>query len=225
LTVGADAPQAHYLLEDIRGNRLADFHKTLGNAVSLLRPASAGTLFLRRVSDRREFEISAIPDVVRLDDLISSPARAAKRGAAQHAFSLIFSLPYDKSTVAAYQLPSRDEYFTDKSSGQTSRPTWRSVSGVSALVVAAGAGVAGGILVVGSRTAAREAEAAPTQARADALNQRVISRNRGAAVALGVGGVAALVGGLLLFWPEADGPRPVAQVDRGGAWLGFGGVF
>jgi hypothetical protein len=47
LELGGDHP-GHYLLEDARGVRLADFHNAPGQPLHLIRPAAAGPLFLRR---------------------------------------------------------------------------------------------------------------------------------------------------------------------------------
>jgi hypothetical protein len=227
LTVGPDVAQAHYLLEDERGNRLADFHKAKGHAVSLLRPMSAGTLYLRRMSDNREFEVPMGPDVVLVDDLIPIPAQASRRGAAHHAFNLLFSLPFDEGAVSAYELRAEGPYFGETPHEHSESTGWRTIGGTTALVVAAGAGAAGASLVMRSRSAAREADAAPSQARADELNGRVTARNRAAAVAFGIGGAAALGGALLLSWPggEESPPRPLAQVSAGGAVIGVAGRF
>jgi len=193
LTVGPDVAQAHYLLEDERGNRLADFHKARGHAVSLLRPRSAGTLYLRRVSDNQEFEVPTAPDVVVVDDLIPTQARASSRGAAHHAFNLIFSLPFDEGSVSAYRLRSEGAYFGDAGEGRDPGPSrWRTGVGVTGLILAAGAGALGTSFIIGSRSAARDAETAPNQAHAAELNRRVGDRNRNAAVAFGVGGVMAV---------------------------------
>jgi hypothetical protein len=224
LTVGANVEQAHYLLEDVRGNRLADFHKALGRAVSLLRPTSMGTLFLRRLSDEREFEIPNGPDVVRVDDLMAQPARASRRGAAHHAFNLIFSLPFDESSVRGYALPD-DSALLSKSEDAT--PAWRTPVGVTALVLSAGACALGGALVVGSRSAAEEASAAKSQSRAAELNETVAARNRGAALAFGLGAAAGVAGALLLLWPEnrEEQSRLNAEVSGDRFLLGVRGTF
>jgi hypothetical protein len=226
LTVGADVAQAHYLLEDERGNRLADFHKARGQAVSLLRPASAGTLYLRRVGDNQEFEVPMTPDVVLVDDLLPTPSRSTARGAARHAFNLVFSLPFDQSSVSAYELPPEDAYFGPRGEGVGGHH-WRAAAGVTALVLATGASALGTLFVMGSRDAARAAQGASNQARAAELNDHVRTQNHHAVVAFGASGATAIVGALLLLWPTrgVGEVRAMARADSGGAMVGIVGTF
>ena len=226
LTVGADVAQAHYLLEDERGNRLADFHKARGHAVSLLRPALAGILYLRRVVDNQEFEVPMAPDVVTVDHMTPTPVRASARGATHHAFSLIFSLPFDESSVVAYEMRAAESYFAAEGTrGHADRG--RVLAGVTGLVLAVGAAALGTNFVIASRSAAREAEIAPNQARADELNRRVLGRNRDAAMTFGIAGAAALTSGLMLLWPHSEEttPHPLARIDTAGASIGVSGRF
>ena len=224
LTVDADAAQAHYLLEDLRGNRLADFHKTRGQAVSLLRPASAGVLFLRRLSDDREFEIPLAPDVVRVGELVDTPPRAATRGAVHHAFSLIFALPFDEATVLRYKLPA--ERPVDPREAEA-LPRWRSLGAAGAFVLSAAAAAGGVGLLLEAHRAGHQARAAPTQQEAADFNQQVERRNLQAGLTLGLSGAAAAAGALLLLWPEraAGGVSPVATVNAHGAVVGFARPF
>src|SRR4051794_36137921 len=59
----------HYYLEDSRGVRFADFHNGEDQQAYLLRPLSAGRLYLKRTSDESEFVIPSAPRVVALADL------------------------------------------------------------------------------------------------------------------------------------------------------------
>ena len=94
---------AHYLLEDSQGVRLLDFHGTSRVPVHLVRPAVIGPMYLRRLSDGAERTIAPGEGVVYLHKLPVEKARAQIRGAAHHAFSLTFSLPFDAGVVTAYQ--------------------------------------------------------------------------------------------------------------------------
>jgi hypothetical protein len=237
LTVDAEAAQAHYLLEDARGNRLADFHKASGHALSLLRPVSAGMLFLRRLSDDHEYEIPPAPDVVRLSELQATPARAAERGAAHHAFRLIFSLPFDEAAVNGYRLPAEGALLggadVDATAVAPAPPpapaprSWRKLGGIGAVSLAAAAGVAGTIFAVASNSASDRAKNVSAQEDAERWNQRVESRNRNARICFGVGGAAAIAGAVLLLWPDRreGATRPVAHAGAGGGLLGVAGSF
>jgi len=81
--------------------------------------------------------------------------------------------------------------------------------------------------VIGSRNAARDADAAPNQARAAELNGQVSDRNRKAALAFGIGSAAAAAGALLLLWPVGNegAPQPEARVSMGGATVWVKGRF
>jgi hypothetical protein len=223
LLVDADAAQAHYLLEDLSGNRLADFHKTSGQAVSLLRPAAAGVLFLRRLSDDREFEIPPSPAVVRVSELVAVRPRATSRGAAHHAFSRIFALPFDESAVLRYQLPPARPAVDEREA----LPRWRTLGATGAFVLAAAATAGGAGLLLDAHRTASQAKGVPSQREAAAFNQRVESRNLQAGLALGVAASAAVTGALFLLWPER-GVRDLALVaggDAHGAVLGFARPF
>jgi hypothetical protein len=222
LVVDANVAQAHYLLEDLSGNRLADFHKTRGQAVSLLRPASAGVLFLRRLSDDREFEIPPSPGVVRVSELVAVRPRATSRGAAHHAFSLIFALPFDESTVLRYRLPRAREVTADPEA----LPRWRRLGATGAFVLSAAAAVGGlGLLVDAHRTADR-ATAEPRQHEAAALNEQVGRRNLQMGLALGVAAGAAAAGAVLWLWPGGGGGlQPLAAADAHGALVGLNRPF
>jgi hypothetical protein len=103
LIVGGNQ-HARYALENTRGVRLADFHNQKGQAVQLIRPANGGLLYLRRLSDDREFVIAPSRHDVRLASLTSQSPRVRSRGAAHHAFSLLFALPFDRQVVERFRI-------------------------------------------------------------------------------------------------------------------------
>jgi hypothetical protein len=137
------------------------------------------------------------------------PARASQRGAAHHAFRLIFSVPFDESVVRSYRMPG-EGVLTEQAPGPVARGRWRTIGGVGALGLAAVSATAGALLVRSSRHWAADAKTAPDQEQAATLNGRVSTRNQQAAVAFGLGGAAAITGALLLLLPEAG---------AGGPWL------
>jgi hypothetical protein len=98
------AHAAHYLLEDSRGVRVADFHNAAGVPVRLVRPLAEGHLYLRRADETEEFSIPAGPEPVAIAQLAPEEPRARARGAAHDAFSKLFELPFDRSAVAGVQL-------------------------------------------------------------------------------------------------------------------------
>ncbi len=70
----------HYFLEDSRGIRFADFHNDEDQRAYLLRPLSAGRLYVRRASDESEFVIPSSPQVVGLADLHIESTVWSRRG-------------------------------------------------------------------------------------------------------------------------------------------------
>ena len=211
LLVGADAPVAHYFLEDARGIRVVDFHNAPGRAVSILIPA-VGTLYVRRTSDDQELVIAEGSDDVRLADLQPSAPRVATRGAAHDAFNLIFSLPFDdeawrvapavpslaaweglvEDTATAPPKPAVDDrapssFFTARRMG------WGAlgIGGVSSLV-ALGLGWA-------TWQAQRNAADSHEQATREMWNDRMTSREHWT-IATSAVAVAGLAGGSWLLW-------------------------
>jgi hypothetical protein len=228
LQVDASAEGGHYLFEDTRGVRLADFHNGHGHALSLLLPSGAGALYLRRTSDDQEFEIPPAPDVINLADLSPRAPRAASRGAAHDAFSLIFSLPFDDAALANYVQPpvdltlSRDP--AEAAAGPAVRPRWRRTAGLAALGVGAAATVAAVVISISAHGLSEDAHRATSNQSTAMLNDQLSTRNTWAAVSYGVAGAAAVSGALLLLWP--DGPvHGLATADRSSASLGLSGRF
>jgi hypothetical protein len=101
LIVDREARGGHYYLEDERGNRLADFHNAAGQALDLVRPPR-GPVYLHRLADDREFQLHPSPAHLVLSQLESATSRSRRRGAAQNAFNLLFSLPFDEEVVQKY---------------------------------------------------------------------------------------------------------------------------
>jgi len=95
----------HYLLEDARGNRLADFHSAAGQSVSLVRPPPPARAYLRRVDDQQEWALPPIGGAVALADLLPQAPRVSSRGALHESFSRLFSLPFDDAFVRSWVPP------------------------------------------------------------------------------------------------------------------------
>jgi hypothetical protein len=109
LTIEAAAGGAHFLLENLFGVRLADFHSPPGKLVSLVVPVGA-QLFLRRVDDGQQLAIPAGAEVISMGALAQrGPSQGTPEASpAEYAFNLIFSLPFDQQAMATYRDRSRD---------------------------------------------------------------------------------------------------------------------
>ena len=234
LRIEATAETGHYLLEDTRGVRLADFHNAQGHAVSLLLPRGAGPYYLRRERDDEEYEITgahaegdAAPTTVTdtvtntvtsLAELSSRATRVATRGAAHDAFALTFSLPFDDSALALF--PERTVDLTAAGrAAPAPRPRWRTVGAVSAVGVAAASGAAALWLTLSARSLAADARHAPTQEATASLNGRLGRRTDWAAASYGVTAAAALTG-LLLWWPF-ERVQPIGAVGSDVVTMGI----
>jgi hypothetical protein len=229
---------AHYWIEDERGVRLADFHNSDGQAVHVVRPPPTGRVYVRRVDDDAEFTLPAGPRVVALADLENAPPRVASRGAAHDAFSLIFTLPFDRSTVDRYMEPVRppDEEpplalrdavsrraAVDNSPSRSDRA--RRVVGWSAIGLGvAGLGV-GTALSISSIGLSHGVTAATTESAAANDDHRISTLNTGAAIGY-VGGGLALGAGLagLLFLPASVGHIQAGPTSHG-ASVGYTSSF
>ncbi|WP_224246361.1 caspase family protein [Hyalangium gracile] len=189
----------HLELEDSRGVRLADFHNSSGQRLYVARPVGTGPLYVRRVVDGSEYRIDAMPEVVQLAALTPQAPRAIARGAEHEAFSLIFSLPYDRQAVEAYD-------FRTPVPLEPLEPgiaPWRRVAGWSALGVA-GMTLGGGAWTTLSARGLRS-EGASGLSNEEALrrNARIQSLNRRSTALYAAGAAAGVVGLGLLLWPGA----------------------
>ncbi len=222
LHVDAAVPADHYVLEDTRGIRIADFHSSQGQSLSLLLPAVVGPLYLRRDGDGRELVVPADSGPsLELAALTAQEPRIAARGAAHDAFSLIFSLPFDETAVQSYapadsppQLPEQDG----------PRRSWRKRAGLAAAgLTAVSAGAALG-LALWAHELSDQAHSTSPQTQVAALNGQLSTRKTWAEVAAATAGASAIAAGILLFWPTAS-VHPVAGFDTASATLGVGGWF
>jgi hypothetical protein len=210
---------AHYLLEDNQGVRLADFHNAPGAKIELLRPHASGLLYLRRLSDDREFAIGMQPDVVALADLHAQEPRARARGAAHEAFDLIFSLPFTLEMVSRYRYQPLPAFVEVKD-----------VRPISGRRVAGGVTLALGVLALGGgylaslkATQIQQSDTSgASQQRIADLNSQIRNYNFTAGSLYSAGGAAAVVGFLLAIWPESQ-VTPVAGL--GGNGVGIAGRF
>jgi hypothetical protein len=202
------ARHAHYVLEDNLGVRLAEFHSAVGQAVSLIRPASA-RLYLRRVEDGREFVVPATDDAMELAALTPQEPRVAVRGAAHEAFGMIFSLPFGAATVDAFELPPAPP----RDDGPPPR-RWRRAGLASAFALAGASLVTGAALSLVAWDQRRSLRADASQQDVAALNRRLDRFNAAAVALYAIGGVAAATGLGFVLWPE-----------RRGATLALGGAF
>jgi hypothetical protein len=209
----------HYLLEDGRGVRIADFHNDDSQPTYVLRPPHSGRLYLRRVDDDVEFVIPSEPDRVALAELEPAEPRDHARGAANDAYGLLFSLPFGPTVVRAYR--PRSEAFVDARARGTRSP-WKTYTGVGLLGLGAG-GVALGAVMLGSAASLRDESAADRAART-ALDARVRDRSTAAAISFAAGGVAAACGLTLLLLPSSPAKVEVGA-GAGSAWVSIRGKF
>lgn len=205
-----------YLVEDDRGVRLADFHSSPRRRVRLLRPG-ARVIFIRPPGGEREYTIEPGGEVVRLAALTASPPHVSGRGAAHNAFSRLFELPFDESSVASYRFPvlasGADQ--VDLRGGAAPR-SWRYTAAWTSLGLSAAAVVAG---VVCSATAAGLRSAAPddeSQVGRASRNDQIGKRNVAAVSLYAVGGAAAAASLLLFFWPDGPGGSRGSNGDQTG---------
>jgi hypothetical protein len=192
-------PAGHYLLERADGVRLADFHGSPGQRLRLIRLASAGRLFLRRVGAVDEYVMDAGPDVLRFDQLPAQQMQAQARGAAHESFSLLFTLPFSQHDVDGFvwRAPSDDR---PRALGNLSRPA------AIALVTGGAALLAG---ATGFQVSALGIQHTPATSQRQAFedNDQIRSRNTWARWLGGIGGAALVTGAVLWAWPRPGEAR------------------
>ena len=208
----------HYFLEDSRGIRFADFHNDVNQQAYLLKPLSAGRLYLRRTSDDVEYVIPSSPQVVALASLTVQEPRTRARGAANDAFESLFAFPFDQRVVEKFRFDasSRPEALGEN---DTSGSHFRSYAGATLLSVGVLGAAAGIYSLESARALGAAAQDSASQVDTVATNKKIQSRNVLGVIGIGAGGTAAAAGLLLLLWPEShatvSGDPTVGSVSAG----------
>jgi hypothetical protein len=207
------AAHGHYLLEDSRGVRVTEFHNSVVQPVHVLRPATGGALYLRRLDgDEREWVLPAMPDVLAIDTVAPAPPRVAARGAAHEAFSTIFSFPFDASAVGTTKI---DHYEAPRP------PSWPRRTAIALLsaglvTVAAGAAVLATIPARPSPTASQET--------ALEYNKALPAHGISGSILIGAGG-ASLVSAAAMYWWQQRRWAPSLSASAKGASIQLSGTF
>ena len=181
------AHPGHYSIEDARGVRILDLHNSEGQALHVVRSRPSGPVYVHRMEDDTEFMLPSTPDVVSLSELEAGRPRVAIRGAAQEAYHLLFSLPFDRAVVEAYVDASTDDYAAAIRTAKpadivTSRPVARRpVLAWGSLGLGAIAGGAAAYLSVSAAAEASGAPPRPSEAEAARRNARISTLEIGAA--------------------------------------------
>ena len=216
------AHAGHYRLEDARGVRLADFHNAPGQPLHLVREATGGPLFLRRVGDDEEYLLDGAADVLAVADLRPQVSTAQARGAAHESFSLLFTLPFSQGEVDGYVV-SRPLVSIERTDARRSSSLRRPIA-LGLLGAGVAAGIGGTWAVLSALNLQRSS--VDNQAQTYAVNQDIERRNEWARALYVAGGTALATGALLLLWPQltgADAPSVALQVAPQG--LGVQGHF
>jgi len=221
-TITVDGAHAgHYLLEDARGVRLADFHNARDQTATLVRPPPTGVAYLRRLDDDVEFTIPAGDGPLAVASLAPQPPRVGVRGALHDSFSHLFAMPFDEAAVQAFVLPP-PEVIAHASSPE--HPGLRRTVGwglVGLGAVGLGAGAYFAVHAATLPLASSSASGAVVAAR----NGSVVDSNRAAVGSFVAGGLVA-AGGLAVFlWPKKAGPVVTVGFAPGGATLTYGATF
>lgn len=202
LEVPGDEP-AHYYLEDTLGVRLADFHNDTEQAVHIIRPRQAGLLYLRRPVDEREFALDPHPGVIRLAELAPSAPRSRARGAAHHAFKLLFMLPFGIQQVGEYALTATAPELGTGSTVTPGKQDWIEPAGWTAVGIAGASLAAAAGLSFSSLALRDRADADTSQREIIRLNAQIADRNRIAVGLYAVAGATAAAGLIMLLWPDS----------------------
>ncbi len=218
--------QGHYVVENEVGVRLAELHGDGGAGVAIVRPESASPLFLVR-GDGVEL---AVPDadVVRVHELEPRTPRVIARGGAAHAaFELVFSLPFGRAVVEAYE-PEHDAFPPPAAvesapapapHGPRPRQIWMWTSyGVGVAVLAAAGGVT--LAAMGAHDGADRDD---SHAEVADRNERIERLNLTAGILYGAAAAALATGVVLTLWP--DGPSTTIDVVPGSALVGVSASF
>lgn len=228
LELTGDHP-GHYLIEDGRGVRVADFHNAPGQSLHLIRLASVGPLYLRLVGNGAsdEYVMDAAPAVLRFDDLRPGTVAAQPRGAANDSFQLLFSLPFSQAVVDAFVWhdPDIEVEASSVSTASRGRALRRPIA-FGLLTV--GAVVAG--LATWEVLSALDVEQQTTNSQVQSYNanRTINGKNDWARALYATAGAAVTAGAILLLWPKLNESQRVAvtvDLQAGGAVVGWGARF
>lgn len=201
LLVTDEASLGHMVLEDELGVRLADAHPAPGQTLLLQTPSSR-PLFLRDFDNAEEYIIQQNGRPVVLSERKTHPTSVTSRGPAHFAFRLLFSAPFNDTTVRAFERHAAIVQFSPQESAREGGLL--SATHAAAPWVALGAALVGGALT----TAAVLERSSASQAEVDAANARITNFNRGAVGAYSVSVVSGLVWlSIELFGAEDHSPE------------------
>jgi hypothetical protein len=216
------AHPGHYLVEDARGVRIADFHNAAGQSLHLIRPANTTQMFLRRVGDGVEYVMDTAPPVLRFEDLRVQSRGVVPRGAAHESFRLLFSLSFSQQIVDEFVLRAPGE---PPRSPDSASPAPRPLA-YGLVVAGAAAGTGAAWAVLSARSLQRKSVA--NQADVLEANRSIDRRNGWARWLTGLGGAAVVTGAALLLWPDSSDedqlPVTVGLTPEGGG-LNVAGRF
>lgn len=193
-------PAGRTFVETEKGVRLLDVHAAPGVAVQLRLPTNEGNLFVRHVPSGRELRLEPQPGKARASTFPSGTPRARPRGAAHEAFLLLFARPFDRATVATFQLAPaglEDQEPPGESRLRRWGPWVAAGTGVAALGAAAG-------FALWSRRLENDGRDLDGRAR-PALNERIEANNE-RALAFGVVGAALTVAGIVWWLQRRESP-------------------
>ena len=211
----------HYLLEDARGVRVADFHNAPGQSLRLIRQAGDGPLFLRRLGDEFEYIVGTGDDVQRLGALLKKPSAVAARGAAHESFGLLFTLPFSQRVVDDFVVRPLTAAPPMTDTAEAAPSSVRRPVAVALLAGAVGLAAAGTWAVLGARNL--HGAAAQNQADRYQLNQEIDRRDSLARLFYGAGGAAIVASALLLLWPSRpDSASPAVTLGATAAGFAVG---
>lgn len=218
LRVDGLATGKHYLVEDSRGVRWADFHAGRGQPLRILLPAGNLPLYVRGVADGQESVLETAAREIVLADQATRSAEAQTRGAAHRAFTRLFSLPFDRQTAMDFGLMQAELATPLELSAVTptgSEAGWRRGLGIAALATAGAAAAVGGYLIYDNRRLLSATPADVDQRTGDQRNQTIDLNDRRARWLFGGGAAVALGGLALLLWPSQSAPLEVSLTDGG----------
>jgi hypothetical protein len=215
LRLDGSASAGHYLIEDTRGVRIADFHGNGVTPVRLVRPPGEGALYLRRLDDNTEQSVPRTPGPVVLAALPRTASHAASRGAAQDAFNDLFTIAFDNQAVVDWMQRSdaeraEVEAVAREQDRQIQNARLKRTLGWTAIGTGVAAAIAAGAFELSARALHNEAPPIESQREAAARNDSIGTRNA-IATGLVVGSAVAVGVGLWLLWPRhtAGASEPV----------------
>jgi len=217
IVIDGSEPAAHHIVESANGVRLIDFHNDAHQSIHLFWPGEDNPIYFSSEDGSNEVSLVRATERIVLSQAAKQPRRTAARGAADHAFRSLFTVPFSQARLAQIDLTEQAVSTDNGKVEELKPPRTKALAKVAFWTASALAVASAGTYGIAVLTH-NSIDDTTTGTRTAELNQRTHSLKWAAAIGGGLAAGIALTGWVFLALPLADDN---AQLDGGSlAFLG-----